>query len=134
MSHISDDDLELYVMNQLPPASLPTLEEHLLFCHDCQDRVEEVENWISHLRVALRQTTELLATHILPDGPVRLSVHPLESGGWAPRILGPSLDCGSILQDAAVDYCRRSFTEMFAEHVCCEGCHDITRSGTRTRI
>ena len=48
-AHISEDTLERYAMNQLPDAELAPVEEHLLVCTDCQDRLAGIDRFRADL-------------------------------------------------------------------------------------
>ena len=54
----SDDMLETYVLGQLSDPASARLEEHLLVCHTCQDRMEAIDEFI---RVAWAATAVLLS-------------------------------------------------------------------------
>ena len=57
--HIEDDDLERYSMGTLLEAENPVLEEHLLVCHSCQDRLYQMDQFLETLRaVSLGLMTE----------------------------------------------------------------------------
>ena len=52
--HISDDNLERYALGEVEEEEEPaTLEEHLLWCQGCLERVQETENYVNTIRVAL---------------------------------------------------------------------------------
>ncbi|HYP14278.1 MAG TPA: zf-HC2 domain-containing protein [Bryobacteraceae bacterium] len=51
-THIEDELLELYAMKKLTESESEPVEEHLLVCHGCQDRLAETENFISTFRAA----------------------------------------------------------------------------------
>jgi hypothetical protein len=51
----SDEFLELYALGGMQPSDIAGLEEHLLFCHDCLDRIEDTEAFVQTLRRALRE-------------------------------------------------------------------------------
>ena len=36
-----------YAMNRLPDAGLVPVEEHLLVCHDCQDRLVGIDEFLA---------------------------------------------------------------------------------------
>ena len=38
--HVSDDTLERYAMQTLPESESGPLEEHILICPDCQERLQ----------------------------------------------------------------------------------------------
>ncbi len=50
--HPGDDLLEAYVMGTLQGDSTPELEEHLLSCHSCRIRMENVESFVRIFREA----------------------------------------------------------------------------------
>lgn len=59
MEHISDHDLERYYLGMvIDEAELAPLEEHLLWCHCCIDRVELIEAGVDMIRIALLRAGE----------------------------------------------------------------------------
>ena len=58
MAHISDDDLERYAIGTLPETELAPLEEHLLICSDCRDRLEATERYVVAMRAAAARVRE----------------------------------------------------------------------------
>jgi hypothetical protein len=40
--HGTDDQLELYARGRLPESELPVLEEHLMICTNCRDKLDEI--------------------------------------------------------------------------------------------
>jgi hypothetical protein len=50
MDHISEDLLEQYAMGTLSDAEQTPLEEHLLICSFCQDRLQLEDDFIAGLR------------------------------------------------------------------------------------
>jgi len=55
MIHGTDDQLEAYALGQLAasdPPGLEALEEHLLFCSGCRDRLDDASAWISGMKEA----------------------------------------------------------------------------------
>ena len=55
LPHIAEDALELYVMGRLSEPEAEVVEEHLLVCHQCQDLLEETEEFVKAIRVAARE-------------------------------------------------------------------------------
>ena len=53
--HASEDQLESYALGRLPQQELAPLEEHLLVCEACQDRLREVDSFIAAFREAVRR-------------------------------------------------------------------------------
>ena len=60
--HGTDDQLEQYVLGQLSDSDLPPLEEHLLLCVACQEKVNSIEDFAIGMREALRDPQLLAAT------------------------------------------------------------------------
>jgi hypothetical protein len=50
--HIAQDVLEAYALGHLSEADEESVEEHLLICHECQDRLGEIDDFIRAIRVA----------------------------------------------------------------------------------
>ncbi len=52
MEHLSDDRLEAYSMETLPEDQVAALEEHLLVCGDCQNRLRATDEHVAAMRSA----------------------------------------------------------------------------------
>jgi hypothetical protein len=50
--HILDDKLELYSMGRIPEEELDQLEDHLLVCAHCQDRLAEAQEYTRIMKTA----------------------------------------------------------------------------------
>ena len=50
--HTADDDLEAYSLGQLSPAASAHLEEHLLGCTGCLDRLVGCDEYVGAMRGA----------------------------------------------------------------------------------
>jgi hypothetical protein len=53
--HGTDDQLELYARGKLPGPDVVVLEEHLLACASCVERLEETEQWMLAAREILSE-------------------------------------------------------------------------------
>ena len=53
MGHIEDDLIERYSMGRLTEPELSEVEEHLLICTQCQERVEAEDRFTRAARAAL---------------------------------------------------------------------------------
>jgi anti-sigma factor RsiW len=53
-NHIAEDTLERYVMARLSEAELVPVEEHLLICQDCRERVAWLDDFVGAVRSAAR--------------------------------------------------------------------------------
>lgn len=51
--HGTDDQLEEYVFGRLPRPDLPALEEHLMICGACRDRLDAIEALTASFKEAL---------------------------------------------------------------------------------
>jgi hypothetical protein len=51
--HQTDEQLELYALGRLPEPSVAEVEEHLLVCAVCQDRVDDLEAYAFAMRRAI---------------------------------------------------------------------------------
>ena len=58
--HGTDDQLEDYVFSRLPGPDLPVLEEHLMICGACRDRLDAMEAVTAGLKEALGTSQPLL--------------------------------------------------------------------------
>ena len=56
--HISEEVAEQYAMWMLPATGLEQLEEHLLVCCECRQRLVEVEQYVGAIRAAAALITE----------------------------------------------------------------------------
>ena len=52
--HTADDDLEAYSLGRLSPAASAHLEEHLLGCTGCLDRLAGWDEYVGAMRAACR--------------------------------------------------------------------------------
>jgi predicted anti-sigma-YlaC factor YlaD len=52
VDHAADDDLERYSMRTLPAPEVEILEEHLLICSACRDRLTAVDQYVAAMRAA----------------------------------------------------------------------------------
>lgn len=52
--HESDDRLELYSLNRLPDSDIESVEEHLLVCDSCRERLDQIGEFALAMRAALK--------------------------------------------------------------------------------
>ena len=55
--HGTEDQLEAYALGRLQGSELAELEEHLIVCSECRDRLDEVESFAAGMRDALAAKT-----------------------------------------------------------------------------
>lgn len=60
-NHIAEDALEEYVRAKLSEAEIVPVEEHLLICQRCRERVAWLDDFVSAIRAAAG------ATSLAPD-------------------------------------------------------------------
>ena len=54
VKHIAEDSLEQYAMGALPEPEAGPLEEHLLICTACQDRLQATDDFVAAMRTAAK--------------------------------------------------------------------------------
>ena len=52
MKHVSEDDLESYAVGTLSEPVAERLEEHLLACSKCLERLESIDGYVCAMRMA----------------------------------------------------------------------------------
>jgi hypothetical protein len=123
-THIEDDTLELYAVGRIKAErELARIEEHLLICTTCQDRLQAEDAFITQLHDTLARL-KWSHTHLTEDGDVTLFIYLAHDGHYSARVVGADVDCGARLPSAAEaqTWCEDSFGQMFSEHVCGDGC------------
>jgi len=124
--HLPENWLEEYALGRLHSSLLAPVEEHLLVCELCRQRLAETDDFIQAARLAARRLRELPLdfTHDTPQGPIRLLVRQSAQGDWEAAFAGRQLE--GLRRFATVaeanDYLLESFREMFPEHHCTEYC------------
>jgi len=56
--HVSEELLELYILQRLSAEQLAPIEEHLLVCSCCREFLSEIHEYVRALKVAIREITE----------------------------------------------------------------------------
>ena|ERR1017187_6241999 len=101
--HVTEEDLEQYCLGGLTEVRCARLEEHLLLCGTCRDRLTETENFVGAMRQASRQ---------LSEEPVKgRAAGVVASRTWRqswPGQLAPMLIAALLLVCAAVWFSRHS--------------------------
>ena len=55
MPHISDDSFDHYAMGRLAESDMSVVEEHLLICQECQDRMKATDTYLKAMRSAMKK-------------------------------------------------------------------------------
>ena len=137
----AEDAIVLYSLEAITEErEVATIEEHLLVCEVCQERLIAADHVnTSIMRAALARfdivAIEIQAVHETIDGNVYLWVSEGDENCWIARIQGCEVDSGHIA-DSYMDAVRQSdltFRSMFPEHVCSARCthHGIGESHTK---
>ena len=53
--HPDEEQIEQYALGVLEAVAIPMLEQHLLTCHACQDRVADMDAEIQGIQAAARE-------------------------------------------------------------------------------
>ena len=107
--HPTDALLEQYAIGKLDEPDLGFVEEHLLVCEQCRDRLTEQDDFVRATRAAARQLRDvpLDFTHHTANGPILLLVRRAESGRWRASFAGQDLegaqDFATVAEANAID-------------------------------
>ena len=74
--HPTEEILEEYVLHRLPETLTARVEEHLLYCHGCQDTVTETDEFVAAMKVAANQPARQPASqlaHTMDEPPSQAS-------------------------------------------------------------
>ncbi len=108
--HLSIAELENYSLGRLDALRVAMLEEHLLVCSQCTEKLTEIEpcNFVHYTR----------------EGPFYSRVTRVPTGSFFARHWNRNLEGGRPFRTiaAAKAYLTRSFSQMFPEHVCSRNC------------
>ena len=73
--HPTDDDLELYALDRLAEAAAAPVEEHLLVCAPCRERLAGWDEYVSAMRTAMRLPSQKPQADRAPHRyPLRLAI------------------------------------------------------------
>jgi len=90
MNHISEELFERYSMQQLSEEQMAPLEEHLLVCSLCQQRLNEVDEYIGAMKIAAQEIsdkkTSVRELHAVPRRPLQWAL-PLTGGTLVTALL-----------------------------------------------
>jgi anti-sigma factor RsiW len=123
--HPDEEALESYVMGKTRGAKRARIEEHLLVCEECQDRVAELEAFVGAIRDAVGEVLNQVGwTHATSDGLIRLQATRSRGRQWVARFEGRELEGGRTFDSLreACAFLQRSFAEMYPEHRCTARC------------
>jgi hypothetical protein len=126
VKHPISDELEAYALNRLGPDNDRMIEEHLLVCEVCRNRLQHADWTIFAIRTAFPNDD---FTHATQDGDIRVWIEPYIQG-WAARLRGGKLDLLRVVRtpEKATLLTASLFSEAYPEHRCNPRC------GSRLRI
>jgi hypothetical protein len=101
--HLQAEELELYCLGGLTEVRCARLEEHLLLCEICRDRLTETESYVEVMRQASRQWS---AEHVEAPAAAVIAIRPWRES-WPGR-LAPMLVAALLVVCAAVWFGRHS--------------------------
>jgi hypothetical protein len=58
VNHVSEEALEQYSMRSLPVSEIPPLEERLLICPECRDRLQTADEYAAAMKLAAAKIRE----------------------------------------------------------------------------
>jgi hypothetical protein len=123
LDHPAVEVLERYVAGELSEAEAAPAEEHLLVCERCRQTVAELDvfEW---LLTGAAHGVSAAFVHVTADGPITLEIRALQGSNWSARFWGDRLEGQAVFESPREAYVhlRRSFVEMFPEHLCTAAC------------
>jgi hypothetical protein len=124
--HLDLEAIERYVFGELAEPELAPAEEHLLVCEMCRQAVSEMDVFGPLMR-STGTSGAAAYTHSTEEGPVTLEIRKLPESKWLARFYGSHLEGRTeVASPREAHAClRRSFAEMFPEHLCNEGCGPV---------
>lgn len=122
--HATEDALEEYALGRLRGAAVARLEEHLLICEECQNRLSQIDSFVQGMADADGMLDYVGFSHDTADGEVLIEATRMHAGEWVARYHGAHLDGTATFTSLreAFRFLRRSFSEMYPEHRCSRRC------------
>jgi hypothetical protein len=123
-NHATQVALESYSLQELPESRAAQVEEHLLVCEACRQMLSETDTFAMLFRKRPRGHAAAAFVHATEDGLISLELRALPGSRWSARFRGEQLEGQAILASPSEAYrhLRRSFAEMYPEHLCNPGC------------
>jgi anti-sigma factor ChrR (cupin superfamily) len=130
VKHPTFDELEAYALNTLGPVNDRSIEEHLLVCDVCRNRLQSHDWLVRAIRTSFPNDD---FTHATSDGNVRVWIEQ-SAGGWMAGVTGGKLDLVQPARTAerAVVLVATSFYEAYPGHRCNAGCGSRPKAETRS--
>ncbi len=126
-AHTEDEDLDRYALGSATPDAEAAIEEHLLVCEDCRERLIQTETLISACR-GLRKALESGprdCIHITPSDAVKLFVTRDAEGQWVAYIAGHLLPGRYTSWTDANLHVDLAFARFFPNHTCSTDCRPL---------
>jgi hypothetical protein len=129
----SDELLEKYSLGRVTDnIELAFIEEHLLLCHTCQDRLIDTDVYIKTICAAFStfhiEAVSMQAVHASSEGSIYLWAIESEQGLWMARISGCESAGEYVFTSCsdAFDHNASAFCKLFPQHMCSTGCKQIS--------
>jgi hypothetical protein len=122
--HATEVALVSYSLGELAEPETARVEEHLLVCEACRQVVLEMDTFARLLGDHQRGHVAAAFAHATSDGSISLELRALPGSRWLARLCGEKFEAQAVLASAreAYRHLRRSFSEMFPEHLCSPEC------------
>jgi hypothetical protein len=122
--HATQVVLESYALDELRDSEEARVEEHLLVCETCRQALSEADAFRALFRGRPRGHAAAAFVHATEDGLISLELRALPGDRWSARFCGQELEGQAVLASPreAYRFLRRSFTEMYPEHLCNSRC------------
>ena len=90
LPHLAEDTLEMYSMGRLSETEIDNVEDHLLICPVCQDRLTETDQFVHAIRSAARKLELKTRSRALVEETICINSHP---GLGCGRLCGNRVVC-----------------------------------------
>ncbi|HVV44179.1 MAG TPA: hypothetical protein VHC72_03215 [Bryobacteraceae bacterium] len=99
--HATDDQLELYALGRAPASDIPPLEQHLLICTACQERLDNLAAFADGMRDALADYSPEVRPRLSAAEWLRRADIPARIAFWLPPRTSPwvsmTLGCAALV-------------------------------------
>jgi hypothetical protein len=126
MTHVAEERLEDFArQNCVLCDDFAEVHNHIAECPLCQDRLSELNEFVSFMRSAPGETEgQIVARHQVSGRTIFLVVTGSDASVWEARVVGAdrSVDRVFLRGDQAKMYLETWFDAEFADHRCVHGC------------
>ncbi len=130
--HPEDEDLEQYSLRSATSQATIEIEEHLLVCEHCRERLTRIERLLGDCRALWKaiESGPRNCVHATPSGAVQLSVFLNAEGRWVASLAGQLLPGSYTSYLEANLQADLAFARFFPDHACGADCGPVRRGSS----